>query len=68
MPTQVQKSKKCCGTCAYWMGSAAPHNSTHINVLSGFSEKCGCSCKMSPNRNIKMDFQKSCSKWTPRFK
>lgn len=65
---QVMKSKKCCGTCVYWMGAAVPQGSNYVNVKSGFYDKCGCSCKTSPNRNLKLDFQKTCSKWTPKFK
>ncbi len=62
---QVMKAKKCCGTCAYWMGAVALQDSNYVNVKSGFYDKCGCSCKMSPNRNLKLDFQKTCSKWAP---
>ncbi len=65
---QVQKTKKCCGTCAFWTGVTVPMNTNYVQVKSGFSEKCGCTSKTSPNRNLKLDFQKTCSKWTPRFK
>ena len=65
---QVQKTKKCCGTCAYWQGVTVPLNSNYVEVKSGFYDKFGCSCKMSPNKSLKLDFQKTCSKWTPRFK
>lgn len=67
MAHQVQKSRKICGTCAYWGGLVRELNNTYVSVETGFYERCPCLSKTSSQRNLTNNFQSSCSSWKAKY-
>lgn len=67
MSTRVSKSLKCCASCKYWCGEVKDVNSSYVEVLSNTSDKFTCSSRNGCNRNQKVDYQKRCSYFEPRF-
>lgn len=67
MSTQVQKSRKICGTCAYWAGTVRELNNSYVSVETGFYDKCPCLSNNSPNKNQQQHHQGSCSRWKAKY-
>lgn len=67
MAQQVEKSRKVCGTCAYWAGVVRELNSSYVSVENGFYDKCPCLSNNSPYRNSSQHFQMSCGSWKAKY-
>lgn len=56
MAHQVQKSRKICGTCAYWGGLVRELNNTYVSVETGFMKDALVYQRLVPKRILQMIF------------
>ena len=67
MAIQVQKSRKVCGTCAYWAGIVRPLNNSYVSVETKPYDRCTCLSNNSSRRNQSLDYQGFCSNWQAKY-